>query len=35
MNEFAIGTGVGLRLNLPIGPLRLDLGTPLMERGKF
>jgi len=35
VNQFAIGTGVGLRLNLPIGPLRLDLGTPLMEYGKF
>jgi outer membrane protein insertion porin family len=35
LNNFAIGTGVGLRLNLPIGPLRLDLGTPLMENSDF
>jgi len=26
-----VGTGVGLRLNLPVGPLRLDLGFPVMK----
>ena len=35
LNDVAIGTGVGLRLNLPIGPLRLDLGTPIMEQSVF
>jgi outer membrane protein insertion porin family len=28
--NYALGAGVGLRLNLPIGPLRLDLGFPVM-----
>jgi outer membrane protein insertion porin family len=35
LDDVAVGTGVGLRLNLPIGPLRLDLGTPLMEHSVF
>ena len=25
--------GVGLRLNLPIGPLRLDYGYPIKDQG--
>lgn len=29
-NNFNVGAGIGLRLNLPIGPLRLDLGMPLV-----
>jgi outer membrane protein insertion porin family len=28
-NNLYVGAGVGLRLNLPIGPLRLDFGVPL------
>lgn len=27
--DLSVGAGVGLRLNLPIGPLRLDFGVPL------
>ncbi len=27
---FGLGAGVGIRLNLPVGPLRLDYGIPLM-----
>ena len=33
LHDFDIGTGMGLRLNLPIGPLRLDIGTPVMTDG--
>jgi outer membrane protein insertion porin family len=33
--NFAVGTGVGLRLNLPVGPLRLDLGFPVMSENKL
>jgi outer membrane protein insertion porin family len=29
MNNFSDNYGVGLRLNLPIGPLRLDYGIPI------
>lgn len=29
--NFSVGAGVGLRLNLPIGPLRLDFGVPLIH----
>lgn len=28
--NFNVGVGIGLRLNLPIGPLRLDLGLPVV-----
>ena len=28
--NFNVGVGVGLRLNLPIGPLRLDVGIPVV-----
>lgn len=28
-DDLQIGSGVGLRLNLPIGPLRLDFGVPV------
>lgn len=28
------GTGVGLRYNTPIGPIRLDVGTPINPRDK-
>ncbi len=31
-SNFRDNVGVGLRLNLPIGPLRLDYGIPLHER---
>lgn len=31
MEHLSVGTGVGLRLNLPVGPLRLDLGFPVMK----
>ncbi|NJL19183.1 MAG: BamA/TamA family outer membrane protein [Bdellovibrionaceae bacterium] len=29
LDNLNIGTGIGLRLNLPIGPLRFDLGFPV------
>jgi outer membrane protein insertion porin family len=29
--SFKVGTGVGARVNTPIGPLRLDLGFPITE----
>ncbi len=32
-NSFASDFGVGLRLDLPIGPLRLDYGFPIEEAG--
>ncbi|MES2308907.1 MAG: outer membrane protein assembly factor, partial [Verrucomicrobiota bacterium] len=41
LDEVQIGSGVGLRLNLPIGPLRLDFGVPVkatkenQSSGKF
>jgi len=28
-SDFEAGTGVGLRVNTPIGPVRLDLGFPI------
>jgi outer membrane protein insertion porin family len=28
---YSAGAGIGLRLNLPIGPLRLDLGMPYVN----
>lgn len=31
LENFSVGTGLGLRLNLPVGPLRLDLGFPVMK----
>jgi len=31
--ELNIAAGVGLRLNLPIGPLRLDYGVPYKDQG--
>jgi len=38
VNEFAgsfkVGTGVGARVNTPIGPLRVDLGFPVTEEDK-
>jgi len=30
-DNFALGAGIGVRLNLPIGPLRLDYGFPLIS----
>jgi outer membrane protein insertion porin family len=33
--HLAVGTGFGLRLNLPIGPLRLDLGFPVLEEQRL
>ncbi len=32
-NHMASDVGVGLRLDLPIGPLRLDYGYPVMRDG--
>lgn len=32
-NEMNMAIGVGLRLNLPIGPLRLDYGLPYKDQG--
>src|SRR4029077_2266361 len=32
-NSFASDVGIGLRLDLPIGPLRLDYGYPLNTAG--
>jgi outer membrane translocation and assembly module TamA len=29
--SFKAGTGVGARVNTPIGPVRLDLGFPITE----
>ncbi|MEO0454812.1 MAG: outer membrane protein assembly factor BamA [Verrucomicrobiota bacterium] len=34
IGSLGVGTGVGLRLNLPIGPLRFDLGTPLLKNNR-
>lgn len=34
VDTLGVGTGVGLRLDLPIGPLRFDLGFPLVENDK-
>jgi len=31
--ELNMAAGVGLRLNLPIGPLRLDYGLPYKDQG--
>lgn len=31
MDNFSVGAGFGVRLNLPIGPLRLDYGFPLVS----
>ncbi|MCC6356357.1 MAG: outer membrane protein assembly factor BamA [Verrucomicrobiae bacterium] len=31
MDNFSLGAGFGVRLNLPIGPLRLDYGFPLIS----
>ncbi|MDD5262881.1 MAG: outer membrane protein assembly factor BamA [Methylacidiphilales bacterium] len=33
VNNLNVGTGFGLRLNLPIGPLRLDIGFPIKADG--
>lgn len=33
--HFALGTGIGLRLNLPVGPLRFDLGFPVVEESRL
>jgi len=30
VDDLNVGTGVGLRMNLPIGPLRFDLGFPIV-----
>jgi outer membrane protein insertion porin family len=30
VSDYELGVGLGLRLNLPIGPLRLDIGFPLV-----
>ncbi|MGF1678828.1 MAG: outer membrane protein assembly factor BamA [Candidatus Methylacidiphilales bacterium] len=30
MDNINVGTGIGLRMNLPIGPLRFDLGFPVV-----
>ncbi|MEM9444085.1 MAG: outer membrane protein assembly factor BamA [Verrucomicrobiota bacterium] len=32
VSEYSLSTGLGLRLDLPIGPLRLDLGFPIVQR---
>ncbi len=32
--SFKAGTGVGTRVNTPIGPVRLDLGFPITQEGK-
>jgi outer membrane protein insertion porin family len=34
-DHFSVGTGIGLRLNLPVGPLRLDLGFPVMKENQL
>ena len=33
-DHFASDAGVGLRLDLPIGPLRIDYGIPIMKDGR-
>lgn len=30
VDDINVGTGIGLRMNLPIGPLRFDLGFPII-----
>lgn len=30
VDDLNVGTGIGLRMNLPIGPLRFDLGFPIV-----
>jgi outer membrane protein insertion porin family len=30
VDDINVGTGIGLRMNLPIGPLRFDLGFPIV-----
>ena len=32
-NDIASDIGIGLRLDLPIGPLRIDYGIPLQKAG--
>ena len=32
-NNIASDIGIGLRLDLPIGPLRIDYGIPLQKAG--
>ncbi len=34
VDTLGVGAGVGLRLDLPIGPLRFDLGFPIVENDK-
>ena len=33
LQEGDAAAGIGLRLNLPIGPLRLDYGIPYKDQG--
>ena len=33
LNDMASDAGIGLRLDLPIGPLRLDYGIPIQKAG--
>ena len=32
-SDFKSGTGIGARVNTPIGPIRLDLGVPVSGLG--
>ena len=32
VSDYSLAAGLGLRLDLPIGPLRLDLGFPIVQR---
>ncbi|WP_236840114.1 autotransporter assembly complex protein TamA [Blochmannia endosymbiont of Camponotus nipponensis] len=34
-NNFKSGIGIGVRWQLPIGPIKLDIATPLVHRGKI
>lgn len=34
-NTFKSGIGIGARWELPIGPIKLDIATPLMHKGKI
>jgi outer membrane protein insertion porin family len=35
IDSLGVGSGVGLRLDLPIGPLRFDLGFPIMKNDQM
>ena len=34
VNDYRYGTGMGIRYNTPIGPIRLDWGYPLKPDGE-